>query len=251
MAWTTPRARAGRSMRRTCIHELPPCLSRRQLRDCMKHALLVWLLRALRRRGGPSGCWTPMPGWALRSVRDAAARTGEATRGICGCWTIHHPRWPPTSGWSAAWVSTRLPWPLRAAAADEDPDGVLRTASRGCCPARRLFAATSRWRCIIATGWEALGALPAPFRREAGAGSDRPAIRGRRRVPAAGHRPGPGPAPDEGRSAGGWYPIKHRAPVRAFHTALQESGLRDLVAAEMFLRAPPTPPGSTAAAWWW
>ena len=35
-----------------------------------------------------------------------------------------------------------------------------------------------------------------------------------------------------------WYPIKHRAPVRAFHTALAESGIRDIVAAEMWLREP-------------
>ena len=27
-----------------------------------------------------------------------------------------------------------------------------------------------------------------------------------------------------------WYPIKHRAPVRAFHDALRESGVRDIIA---------------------
>jgi 23S rRNA (adenine2030-N6)-methyltransferase len=35
-----------------------------------------------------------------------------------------------------------------------------------------------------------------------------------------------------------WYPIKHRAPVRAFHTALAEAGIRDVVAAEVLLREP-------------
>ncbi len=35
-----------------------------------------------------------------------------------------------------------------------------------------------------------------------------------------------------------WYPIKHRAPVRALHAALRESGIRDIVAAELWLRAP-------------
>ncbi len=35
-----------------------------------------------------------------------------------------------------------------------------------------------------------------------------------------------------------WYPIKHRAPVRAFHAALHEAGLRDILAAELLLRAP-------------
>jgi 23S rRNA (adenine2030-N6)-methyltransferase len=35
-----------------------------------------------------------------------------------------------------------------------------------------------------------------------------------------------------------WYPVKHRAPVRALHDALRGSGLRDIVAAELLLRAP-------------
>lgn len=35
-----------------------------------------------------------------------------------------------------------------------------------------------------------------------------------------------------------WYPIKGRAPVRAFHTALAESGVRDILAAELHLREP-------------
>lgn len=35
-----------------------------------------------------------------------------------------------------------------------------------------------------------------------------------------------------------WYPIKHRGPVRAFHTALADAGIRDVVAAEVLLREP-------------
>jgi 23S rRNA (adenine2030-N6)-methyltransferase len=35
-----------------------------------------------------------------------------------------------------------------------------------------------------------------------------------------------------------WYPIKGRAPVRAFHTALAESGVKDVLAAELHLRDP-------------
>ena len=38
-----------------------------------------------------------------------------------------------------------------------------------------------------------------------------------------------------------WYPIKSRAPSRAFHAALVGSGLRDLVAFELCLRAPLDP----------
>jgi 23S rRNA (adenine2030-N6)-methyltransferase len=35
-----------------------------------------------------------------------------------------------------------------------------------------------------------------------------------------------------------WYPIKGRAPVRAFHDALRGAGIRDVVAAEFLLRDP-------------
>ena len=38
-----------------------------------------------------------------------------------------------------------------------------------------------------------------------------------------------------------WYPVKHRAPVRAFHAAMHASGMRDIVAAELLLRAPLDP----------
>jgi len=38
-----------------------------------------------------------------------------------------------------------------------------------------------------------------------------------------------------------WYPVKHLAPVRALHTALRESGVRDVVAAELNLREPLDP----------
>ncbi len=38
-----------------------------------------------------------------------------------------------------------------------------------------------------------------------------------------------------------WYPVKHRAPVRDFHDALRATGVRDMVAAEMWLREPTDP----------
>ena len=38
-----------------------------------------------------------------------------------------------------------------------------------------------------------------------------------------------------------WYPVKHRAPVRAFHAEVQAAGLRDVAAAELWLREPTDP----------
>jgi len=38
-----------------------------------------------------------------------------------------------------------------------------------------------------------------------------------------------------------WYPIKHRAPVRQFHDALRDAGLRDLLDCSLLLRTPTDP----------
>src|SRR5215218_4086796 len=38
-----------------------------------------------------------------------------------------------------------------------------------------------------------------------------------------------------------WYPVKHRAPVRAFHAAIRATGIRDIVSAELLLREPLDP----------
>jgi 23S rRNA (adenine2030-N6)-methyltransferase len=38
-----------------------------------------------------------------------------------------------------------------------------------------------------------------------------------------------------------WYPIKHRAPVRAFHAALRDADVPDCLACELTLREPTDP----------
>lgn len=38
-----------------------------------------------------------------------------------------------------------------------------------------------------------------------------------------------------------WYPIKHRTPVRAFQTTLTDAGIRDVLACEILLRPPIDP----------
>jgi 23S rRNA (adenine2030-N6)-methyltransferase len=39
----------------------------------------------------------------------------------------------------------------------------------------------------------------------------------------------------------GWYPIKHRAPVRAFHMALRDAAVPDCIVCELALREPTDP----------
>jgi 23S rRNA (adenine2030-N6)-methyltransferase len=38
-----------------------------------------------------------------------------------------------------------------------------------------------------------------------------------------------------------WYPVKHRTPVRAFHTALRDAAVPDCIACELTLREPTDP----------
>ena len=40
-----------------------------------------------------------------------------------------------------------------------------------------------------------------------------------------------------------WYPVKHRTPVRDFHDALREAGVRDAIAAELFSAPVPSEDG--------
>ena len=72
-------------------------------------------------------------------------------------------------------------------------------------------------------------------------GADRSAVRGPRRI----HRLAAGLATAHARFRTGvlaaWYPIKHRAPVRGFLAAMQQTGIRDVVAAELCLREPLRP----------
>jgi 23S rRNA (adenine2030-N6)-methyltransferase len=88
--------------------------------------------------------------------------------------------------------------------------------------------------------WEALGALLPPPERRGLVLIDPPyeaadefarLVAGLRR----GHARFPGGV------FAAWYPIKDRAPIRDFFAAIRESGVRDVVAAELWLRAPLDP----------
>ena len=88
--------------------------------------------------------------------------------------------------------------------------------------------------------WEALAGLLPPKQRRGLVLID-PPYRGR---PASSTDLAAGLATAHARFRTGvlaaWYPIKHRAPVRGFHAAMQQTGIRDVVAAELLLREPLT-----------
>lgn len=212
--------------------------------DCLKHALLVWLLGAMQRKPGGVFVLDSHAGIGRYDLAGGpAARTGEARRGILRL--LADPP-PALSGYVAAVLRLGLyPGSPRLVA------DMLRPQDRlACCELhpedvvalRRLFARNAQVAVHRRDAWEALGALlpPATAEKRALVLVDPPyeAEDEFLRLAAGlriAHRRMPGAV------LAAWYPIKHRAPVRALHAALKESSLRDVVAAELFLRAPLDP----------
>ena len=212
--------------------------------DCMKHALLVWLLQAMARKDKPFVVLDTHAGvGAYDLAADEALRTGEAAGGIL---RLRGSTDPALADYLA--VVERLglypgsPAIVRA---------LLRPGDRlVCCELHPADAAAlRRWArrpqpgpaAAVSVherdGYEAMAALlPPPERRglilvdppyEA---ADEFAVLAAR-LSAAHARFATG-------VFAAWYPVKGRAPVRAFHTQMRESGIRDIVAVELLLREP-------------
>jgi 23S rRNA (adenine2030-N6)-methyltransferase len=210
------------------------------LSDCMKHALLVWLLRALQRK--PAGVFaldTHAGAGSYDLSAGPAERTGEWRDGIarllddppevladyvtlvrdCGLYPG-----------SPVLLEALLRPQDRLACCELHPDeaAALRATMRG------SGAAVHR-----RDAWEALGALLPPPQglRRALVLIDPPYEAEDEYVRlAAGLARGHAQFPTGVFAA--WYPVKHRAPVRALHAAIREAGMRDVVAAELWLREP-------------
>ena len=218
--------------------------------DCMKHALLVWLVRAMQRKAA---------GLAILDTHAGAGsygpvlRGGAAHRGMAG-------RDRPAAGTVARSGDRRLSGAgVRDAGAPARYPGSPLLAQAMLRPQDRLIAcelhpdehATLR-RTLDANdprvslhhrdGYAAIGALlpptdgirrglvliDPPFEDTREFERMEAAIRlARRRFNTA--------------VVAAWYPIKHRAPVRALHDRLVDSGTPDLVTAELLLRPPLDP----------
>jgi 23S rRNA (adenine2030-N6)-methyltransferase len=211
--------------------------------DCMKHAVLAWLLRALQRKPAPLFILDTHAGAGRYDLATGpAARTGEWRNGIARL--LDDP--PPELADYAGLVRSLGLYPGSPAIAH----ALLRQADRmACCELhpedaaalRRHFVGDRQVAVHHRDAWEALGALLPPKERRALVLIDPPF-----EDPQEFANLASGLATGWQRFRTGvfaaWYPIKQRAPVRQFLADLQQSGMRDIVAAELCLREPVDPP---------
>jgi 23S rRNA (adenine2030-N6)-methyltransferase len=210
--------------------------------DCLKHAVLVWLLQALARKDRPFCVLDTHAGAGQYDLASAAAqRTGEAQGGIVRLLEeTPAPLVPYVDVVRRLGLYPGSPALVRAMLRPGDRAIACELHPEEHAALRRLFSRDARMAVHLRDGYAAIGAFLPPAERRGVTLIDPPYE-----------------APDEfdlvqtaiaaaqTRFAGGlvaaWYPIKHLAPVRAFHSALRESGLRDVVVAEILLRAPLDP----------
>jgi 23S rRNA (adenine2030-N6)-methyltransferase len=210
--------------------------------DCLKHALLLALLDALRRKATPFAVLDTHAGRGDYDLSAAEAlRTGEAARAALRLADVHDgPLLPFVAALRAQGFPARYPGsPALIHAALRPGDRLL------CCELhpedhaalRARFAGDRQVAVHRRDAWEAVRALTPfpekrglvlfdpPFEQEDEFARLSAAIAElNRRFRAA--------------ILAAWYPVKHRAPVRDFHDALRAAGLRDILAAEMWLREP-------------
>ncbi|GBQ37802.1 23S rRNA (adenine(2030)-N(6))-methyltransferase RlmJ [Gluconacetobacter azotocaptans] len=217
--------------------------------DCMKHVLLVLLVQALRRKPAPFSILDTHAGIGRYDLSgDSASRTGEWRSGIGrlldSATTPDGPLAPYLNLVRQAGAPAFYPGSPQIAAMMLRPQDRL-----VCCELhpedsrtlRALFAGNSQVSVHARDGYAALGALLPPRDARRGLVLIDPPFE----QPDEFQRLAAGIVTARRRFANGtvaaWYPIKHRAPVRAFHDSLRDSGLRDIIAVDLTLRPPLDP----------
>ena len=223
--------------------------------DCVKHTLLLWILDALLRKPAPIFVLDTHAGaGSYDLLAEPAERTGEWRDGIArllhdtpqtlrryvSC--VELAAQPALAGprTDRAFVYPGSPLLVRTALRDTDRLACCELHCEDAASLRRLFRGDKHVGVHERDGYEAIRALLPPAERRGLVLIDPPyEAPGEFDRVAAALRDGAARF-DYGVYAA-WYPIKHRSPVTAFHETLRLSGLRDLVAAELWLRAPVDP----------
>jgi len=211
--------------------------------DCLKHAVLVWLLQAMARKPKPFCVLDTHAGAGRYDLStEAAHRTGEAQAGILRLLDTTPP--PALAGYVGLVQRLGLypgsPTILRALLRPGDRAIACELHPQEHAALRRLFAHDPAVSVHLRDGYEAIGAFLPPAERRGLTLIDPP-------YEAAGEfgQVQAAIANAQARFPGGvmaaWFPIKHRAPIRAFYDFLQTGGVRDAVAIEFLLREPLDP----------
>lgn len=210
--------------------------------DCFKHALLVAILDSLARKPAPFFVLDTHAGAGHYDLdSDAARRTGEADAGIRRLVDSADPALQRYLGLvgelglypgSPALIAAAMRTHDRLACCELHPEEAVAL--------RRFFGRDRRVEVHQRSAWEAIGALLPPKEKRGLVFIDPPfeardefiqVMDGVRR----GHiRFGHG-------IFAVWYPVKQMAAVRGFHADLKASGIKDIVAVDMYLREPTDP----------
>ena len=215
--------------------------------DCAKHALLLWMLDALARKPKPFFVLDTHAGTGRYDLHTGdAARTGEWRDGI-GRLLDDPP--PPLRRYVDAVCSIGMAGEFLYPGSPLLAYHALREGDRlACCELhpedadalRTLFRGEGQAGIHLRDGYEAVRALLPPKERRGLVLIDPPF-----EVPGEFERLVKAFTDGAARFDNGiyvaWYPIKGRAPVTAFHDAVRHAGLRDVVAAELWLRRPIDP----------
>ena len=214
--------------------------------DCMKHALLVWLLRAMQRKPGALFVLDTHAGAGRYDLGSEAARATMEWQGGIGRLLAGTPPAPLAEYLAlvrgcGAGIYPGSPLLARALLREQDRLACCELHPEEYSALRRRFARDAQVAVHARDGFHALGALLPPRAARRGLVLIDPpfeqkdeferlvaAVRLARRRFA-------------GVVVAAWYPIKHRAPVRAFHDRMREAGEADLVCAELLLRPPLDP----------
>jgi 23S rRNA (adenine2030-N6)-methyltransferase len=210
--------------------------------DCMKHALLAWMLASLARKPAPFFVLDTHAGRGQYDLlADPAERTGEWRDGIAR--VLGDP--PPPLAPYAALVERLGLYPgsprlIRALLRPDDRLACCELHPEDHASLARLFRGDRQVAVHLRDGWASLRALLPPAQKRGLVLLDPPY-----EAPGEFERVLAGLQTASTRFGTAvlvaWYPIKHRSPVTTFLEGVRLSGLRDYVTAELWLREPTDP----------
>lgn len=209
--------------------------------DCVKHAVLVWLLRAMQRKPAPLFVLDTHAGTGRYDLDSGpAARTGEWHKGIARL--LDDPPAPLVD--YVTLVRTLGLYPgspalIRALLRPDDRLACCELHPEDAATLKRNFADDPQVGVHQRDAWESLKALLPPKEKRGLILIDPPFEH-----PQEFDQLAEGLRTAHARFATGvyaaWYPIKHRAPVRDCHARLRDT-MRNIVTAEFWLREPIDP----------